>query len=370
MKSSNTRFAVIGAGGGGQALAGYLALQGYETRLYNRSSGPLRSIAREGGIFLEGEFTGFARLARVTTDLHAAVRGVEVIMVALPASAHRPIASQMAPYLRPGQAIILNPGRTGGALEFRFVLDGLGVSQRVRVAEAQTFLFASRISGPGRARIHGMKRTVPVAALPAAETDRVLESLHPALPVFVPAENVLETSFDNIGAIFHPAPTILNATRIDRRVPFEYYREGVTPSVARILEEMDRERRNVARALGLRVRSALQFLREAYGVQADDLCRALQTNRAYAGIAAPSSLQHRYILDDIPASLVPMASFGDLVGAPTPTMKSIIHLACVLHGTDYWGTGRTVERLGLSGMGTEEIWARVAGRETDEMVGD
>ncbi len=370
MERRNTRFAVVGAGGGGQALAGYLAMQGCETRLYNRTPDRLQAVAGEGGIHLEGEFTGFARLAEVSTDLSEVVRGAHVIMVALPAFAHRPMASQMAPHLRPGQVIVLNPGRTGGALEFRFVLDGLGVSDRVCVAEAQTFLFASRISGPARVRIHALKRVVPLAALPAGETERVLEFLRVPLPVFTAAENVLETSFDNIGAIFHPAPTILNATRIEQQIQFDYYREGISPSVARILEEMDDERRAVARALGLSVRSALHFLRQAYGVRADNLCRAMQSNRAYKGIAAPPGLHHRYITDDIPASLVPMASFGDLLGVPTPTIKSIVHLACVLHGTDYWRTGRTVERLGLFGLTLEEIWMRVAGTDTDEMVGD
>ncbi len=350
-------------------MAGYLALKGYRTNLYNRSVHRVEAIRQRGGLLLEGPWRGFAPLNAVTTDLSRAVRGVDVIMVVVPASAHRSVAVRMAQELHPGQVVLLNPGRTGGALEFRFILDSLGVSDEVVVAEAQTLLFASRALGAARARIFATKRRVHVAALPATQTGGVLALLDEAFPQFVGAESVLQTSFDNIGAIFHPAPTLLNAARIEGRTPFEYYCDGVSPSVARILEAMDEERRSVAWAMGLRVRSAEAFLREAYGVRAGGLCQAMKANPGYAGILAPESVQHRYITEDVPTSLVPMTSFGDVFGVPTPTLKSIIHLACIMQGVDYWQTGRTVDRLGLSGMNVDAIRDLVTGLGSDQMVG-
>lgn len=369
MRNRKINFAVIGAGGGGQAMAGYLALKGHATNLYNRSAHRIDAIRRRGGIFLEGKRTGFARLNEVTTELSRAVRGVDVVMVVVPASAHREIATRMANYLQPGQMVVLNPGRTGGALEFRFVLDGFGVTDEVLVAEAQTLIFASRVVGPARARIFGIKRKVPVAALPAVRTAEVLTVLGEIFSQFTAAESVLQTSLDNIGAIFHPAPTLLNAARIEGETSFEYYCQGVSPSVARVLEEMDEERRNVALAMGVHVRSAERFLREAYGVRSRGLYRAMRSNPGYAGILAPTSVEHRYITEDVPTSLVPMASFGDIFGAPTPTIKSIIHLACIMGGVDYWRTGRTVDRLGLSGMNAAEIREMVTNVHSDQMVG-
>ncbi|MFO8059729.1 MAG: NAD/NADP octopine/nopaline dehydrogenase family protein [Bacillota bacterium] len=197
----------------------------------------------------------------------------------------------------------------------------------------------------------------------------MLAPVNEAFPQFAAAESVLHTSFDNIGAIFHPAPTLLNAARIETGDTFGHYCEGVSPSVARVLEEMDRERRNVARAIGLRVRSAERFLRQAYGVRAHGLYQAMKSNPGYQGIPAPSSVEHRYITEDVPTSLVPMASFGDVFGAPTPTIKSIIHLASVMHGVDYWRIGRTVDRLGLSGMNAEQIREMVTDVHSDQMVG-
>jgi len=368
MKKMDLRFAVVGAGGGGQAIAGYLALKGYRVRLYNRGKKRIRAVARERGIFLEGKYSGFAPLEKVTADMSRAVRGADVVLVVLPASAHRSIAAKMAKYIEPEQIVVLCPGRTGGCLEFEHIFGQLVVSDSTVIAEAQTFPFASRVVGSAKVRVFGVKKSVRLAALPSINTDRVIDVMQEAFPQFVAAENVLETGLDNIGAIFHPAPTLLNAARIEQGSPFDYYCEGVSPAVAKVLEQIDYERRSVGRAMGVKVRSALEFLRDAYGVYADSLHHAIGSNPGYVSIKAPVSMRHRYISEDVPTSLVPMASLGELYSVATPTINSIIHLACVVHGTDYWSEGRTVERLGLADMAPQQIWDKVMLGKTQEMV--
>jgi len=349
-------FAVLGAGHGGQALAGYLSLKGFTVYLFNRTSERILSIKLLGGIQVEGEVSGFAPIARVTTDIKEAISGACVLMVVTPATGHREIAERLSPYLEDGQIIVLNPGRTGGALEVRQVLRETSCKKEVIIAEAQTFLFASRICGPAQVHIFRIKNSIPVAAIPAHQTFEVTKALRNALPQFVPEDNVLRTSFNNIGAVFHPTITILNAARIEStHGEFNYYIDGVTPSVALILEEVDRERVQVAEALGIRAITAREWLYSAYDVHGRNLFEAIQNNTGYQGIRAPSTLFHRYITEDVPTSLVPIASFGKMLGVPTPTIDSIIHLACVLHGRDYWREGRTVEKLGLLGLSVQEI---------------
>ncbi len=43
-------------------------------------------------------------------------------MVVTPSSAHRDVAAGLASYLQDGQIVVLNPGRTCGAIEFAKVL--------------------------------------------------------------------------------------------------------------------------------------------------------------------------------------------------------------------------------------------------------
>jgi opine dehydrogenase len=354
---SKRRYAVIGAGHGGKAMAADLAAKGFPVNLYNRTPEHITEIVLRREIELECEdgTVHCCGLEVVTSDISEALDGADVIMVVLPASAHRDIARLCATRLRSGQIVVLNPGRTGGALEFRRILNQMGCAADVMVAETGTFIFASRSTGPAQARISRRKNAVPVAALPAAHTNRVLEQVHDALPQFIPAPNVLHTSLDNMGAVFHPALTLLNAGWIERTMgDFEFYIDGVTPSTARVLEVLDRERVTVASALGVRARPALMWLKDAYSAEGETLYEAMQANPGYQGIKAPRNLRHRYLLEDVPFSLVPLASLGAQFGVETWATEAMIRLACVVHGTDYFARGRNVEDMGLKGLGVSE----------------
>ena len=86
-------------------------------------------------------------------------------MVVVPSSAHADIAAKCAPHLKDGQIIILNPGRTLGSIEFKFILEQNNCAADITLAEAETFIYASRSDGPAQARIFRIKEAVPMAAL-------------------------------------------------------------------------------------------------------------------------------------------------------------------------------------------------------------
>jgi len=356
-------FCVLGAGHGGLAMAGHLALMGFEVRLYNRSPERLLPIQAMGGIAVEGEIEGFGQVALATTDVAGAIRGAHVLLVVVPATAHRDIALTVAPHLVDGQCIVLNPGRTFGALEFRQVLTTAGVTAEVIVAEAQTLIYASRATNPGQVRIFRIKNSIPVAAIKAYRIPAVLQLLRPAYPQFVAGDNVFKTSFDNIGAVFHPALTVLNAGWIEDDAEFQFYIEGCTPSVARVLERLDAERVAVAEAVGFRAMTARQWLYFAYEATGRSLHEAMHANPGYRGIMAPTTLHMRYLLEDVPASLVPIASLGQMLGVPTPTIHAVIDLAGALLDMDFRTTGRTVERLGIAGMSVRDLRLLAIGEE-------
>lgn len=353
------RYAVLGAGHGGRAMAAHLALMGYDVNLYNRSQEHIAEIAKAGGIHLEsfeGGPRGFAKLQKITSDIGEAIQDVDVIMVVVPSTAHAGLARLSAPYLSDGQIVILHPGRTGGALEFHKTLRDSGCLADITIAEAETFIYASRAEGETSARIFGIKKEVSLAALPATRTESVLKILREAYPQFKNGGNVLETSLNNIGAIFHPALTLLNAGWIERTGgQFQFYIDGATPGLGRILEAVDRERVTVAAALGIRARTAREWLKSAYNAQGATLQEAIQNQKGYYGIQAPGTLYHRYIFEDVPMSLVPISALGRRYGVATPTMESLIQLANVLHQTDYWRRGRTLDKLGIQNLSIAEL---------------
>ena len=353
------KYAVIGAGHGGKAMAAHLALMGFTVNLFNRTADHVEVIKKRGGIELEsteGGPHGFGELALVTSEIAEAIKNVEVIMVVLPSSAHAEVAKAMAPHLKGGQIVVLHPGRTCGALEFLKVIRDHGCKVDVTVAEAETFIYASRSDGPVQARIFRIKEAVPLAALPATRTQCVLDAICEAYPQFIHGVDVLNTGMNNMGAIFHPALTLLNMGWIEAtHGDYQFYIDGVTPSVARALEVLDRERVTVASALGIRARTSLEWLKLAYNTTGTDLHEAIHNQPGYYGIKAPATLNHRYIFEDVPMSLVPIASLGKRYGVSVRGMESMIQIASIIHRTDYWRRGRTVEKLGLEQWSVSEL---------------
>jgi opine dehydrogenase len=359
-------FCVLGAGHGGIAMAGHLALMGFTVNLFNRTEERIWAVQQRGGVELQGEIEGFGRLNTVTHVIEEAIREADVLMVVVPASGHRFMAEACAPHLKDGQIIILNPGRTLGAIEFKQVLKEKGCSADVIIAEAQTLIYASRVTNPGQAKIFRIKNSVPLASIPAYRIPEVLKAIRPAFPQFAPGTNVFRTSFDNIGAVFHPTITILNAGWIEDKRDFEFYVQGASPSVCQVLERLDAERVAVAEALGINSITAREWLYRAYDATGRNLYEAMLANVGYRGLLAPNNLNVRYLNEDVPMSLVPMASLGEMLGVPTPTIRGIIHLASIISGVDYWAEGRTVEKLGLAGMSVRALRLLGIGEEVTE----
>jgi opine dehydrogenase len=353
------RFTVIGAGHGGKSMAAHLALMGFPTTLYNRTPDHIHAIKELGGIDLEsydGGPRGLGKLACVTSNIVEALDKAELIMVVVPSSAHADIARLCAPYLANGQIIVLHPGRTCGAIEFAKVLRDQKCSADVTISEAETFIYASRSDGPAQARIFRIKEALPLAALPATRTKNVLELIHEAYPQFIDGVNVLQTGLNNMGAIFHPALTLLNAGWIEStHGDYQFYIDGVTPSVARVLETLDRERVTVASSIGIRARTALEWLKLAYDASGENSYETIHNQPGYYGIKAPPTLNHRYLFEDVPMSLVPIASLGKRYGVSVLAMDSMIRLASIIHHTDYWRRGRTIEKLGLDHLSLVEL---------------
>ncbi len=350
------RFAVLGAGHGGMAMAGHLAIMGFPVTIFNRSIERLNLIKLSGGIELSGAVEGYGQIEMATSNMEEAICNANVIMVVVPANGHRYMATNAAPFLKDGQIVILNPGRTGGAFEFHQVLKEHGNTRDVLIAEAQTLLYACRNTNPAQVKIFGIKNSVPIAALPGNQTVELLKTIRPIFPQFVPGDNVIKTSLDNIGAVFHPALMVLNAARIEStRGDFQFYYEGITKAVSLVLEKLDQERVEVAAALGTRAMTAKEWLYMAYDAHGKTLYNAIKNNIGYKGIFAPATVDHRYLWEDVPMSLVPIASLGDLLGVATPTIKHIIHLAGLMNGCDYWEEGRTVAKMGLANLNHKEI---------------
>ena len=353
--------AVLGAGNGGCAAAADLRLKGYEVRLYSRSESTLQPIRERGGIeIVEAGARSFARPGLITSNMVEAVAGADLIMIAAPASAHLELAVSLAPHLKEGQIMFLNPGHTGGSLHVAAVLAAQGGAAKVRICETVTLTYICRLTGPARVEVYRRTNHLRCAAFPGKLTLELVGEMRKIYPSIVAAENVMETGLSNINAIMHPAGMLGNAGRIEQGGDFCFYSEGITPAIARLISAVDRERLEIVKRLGLEPLGFVEIFYRA-GLTSDkarasgSVYRAIHESEPNRTTKSPASLDHRYLREDVGYGLVPMAEIGRLVGGETPVIDSLIALASELNEIQYRAEGLTLKRMGLEGVRREDL---------------
>lgn len=338
---------IIGAGNGGRAFAAYLARQGHSVNLCFRTEKNIKRIKHTHAIVASGVIEGEYNVNRVTSKYHEVVQDANLILVVLPAHVQAKTVKKFLPFLRNGQIILLNPGRTFGAIHVHNIIKRQRPSLNVLVGETQTLLFTCRKQGDWGVSISRIKDVVDYCFFPESDNYYVEELIAKLFPQLRPVNDILLTSLNNIGSVIHPAGLLLNAGSVGRGDQFEFYRDGMTPEVVRVIEAIDAERCTIMSRLGLPVRCLLEWMRETYACTAISCGEAFQLNKPYHGIAAPGSIDSRYLTEDVPTGLVPLASIARYLGIATPTIDALITLAGIVLCKDFWTTGRTVERVHL-----------------------
>ena len=354
------KISVLGAGAGGTAGAFDCASHGHEVRLFDFPDFPdnVARIAELGGINAEGDIAGFGAIAYSGHDIDAALEGAELIYVVGPAYSTEPFGSALAGKLRAGQTVIVTPSSCGGALAFKRAA-GLEVDDdAIRVAETSTLHYAVRLTEPGHIRVFlKLKAGNLLAALPKQHTAPILEMISDVYPSMEPAESVLQTSLQNANPIIHPAVTLSNAARIEMTGgDFLFYEEGVSDSVGRLIEALDRERIAIGERLGITILSDPEMgMRQGYMLE-NNYGTGYRKAPGFLGIGAQPQLDHRYLNEDVGYGLVFMSKLGSQVGVATPGMDAVINVATIVMARDYRAEAlRTPETLGIANLSAEQL---------------
>ncbi len=354
------KIAVLGAGAGGTAVAFDCATHEHEVRLFDFAQFPenIEAVAAQGGIHADGDISGFGAVARAGHDIDAALDDARLIYVVGPAYSTEPFGKALAGKLRKGQTVIISPGSCGGALAFKRAAGLALEDDSVRVAETSTLHYAVRLTEPGRIHVFLKLRAGNLlAALPGRDTAAILALIADVYPGMERAHSVLQTSLQNANPVIHPAVTLANAARIEGTGgDFLFYEEGVTDSVGRMIEAVDRERIAIGDRLGITVLPDPELgMRQGYMLD-DNYGAAYREAPGFRGIGAQPRLDHRYLNEDVGYGLVFMSRLARQIGVKTPTMDAIIQITSVLMGRDYAAEAlRTPESLGIGDRSAEEL---------------
>jgi opine dehydrogenase len=357
------KVAILGAGNGGKTAAADMTLAGHEVNLYEapQFQENLKPVWEAGGINLVGVGrNGFAKINIVTTDLAAALDGVEMIVPVVSAFGHRPLARACTPHLTDGQMVVLNPGSTLGSLEFLQEIEAAGSKAKIKIGELHTLTYACRGSG-AEVRILLEVRKLWLSAFPASDTAELVKKFNQLYPMVEAGKNIMEVGLNNGNLMAHPSPALLNAGRIEySNGEFYHYQEGITPNVANVIKAIDDERLQLCRTMGYpEIPTVDRMFMMGYGVTQTTLYESYNKSPVFCGehpIKGPFSVTDRYFVEDTMYGLVTCSSLGRSIGVSTPTIDAVIQLISMLNQRDYFAEGaRSLERFDLNSLTPEQL---------------
>ena len=349
--------AVLGGGNGALTMAGDLSLAGFSIRMWTAFPDEFGPLYETRTVRLRGMGrTGEAGIDLVTRDLGEAVKHSQLICCPTPAFAQEDIALRLGPHLENGQILFLSPGSLGSYLCARIFEDN-GYRKDIAIAEPGTLPYLTRKTAADEVLVSGRAVRLPVGVFPAAKTDAAVGALKQIFPAIHPVENVLSVALLNVGPIIHAVLMLLNTGPIEHFESWDIHNEGTTESVRKLILAHDRERIALRRALGFA--SHHYPFSDHYDQTGES--EWMYGRKAHEELVDSQSWREnldfscRYIREDVKCNLALFCSIGDFCGVETPIADSLLHLIGVITGEDYRQTGRTLENLGLSGKGADDI---------------
>jgi opine dehydrogenase len=309
------------------------------------------ALKRAGYIEAIGKIEGQFHLD-TTSDIEEAVRFAQIIVVTVPSYGHETILKELGRFDLSQHLVISITGNF-------FALAARKLLNAQAILETSTSPYASRMHDT-KVLVMGIKKVLPIASLP---TNLSLDWREKVGHVFGMAldwrSHVLEIGLSCITGVIHPTPALLNTGWIEATGGnFFFYREGMSPSVTKVITAVDNERMAIARAFGIAPQPVVAIMNRYYGQNFSDFLQfARETSEHNVTKMAPTKMTDRFIVQDIPFVLVPWYQLGLKVEIRASTIRSLIDLASVINGTNYLENGRNLDRLGLSRASPSEILA-------------
>lgn len=362
------RAVVLGSGGGAMTIAAELGLAGVEVTLADqpRFFAGVEAVAAARGVRVSFENVGEERLApidRTSNDPATAIKGAALVIVSVPSFGHRPLAELIASRLEDGQTILW-VGEGGGSFTTVAALRSAGRRPTIRLGDTNSLPYGgARLTGPGRVTALRKAGGTYLAGLPTAITTDLTSLASHLWPWLQPATNAWETLLLNFNAIDHVATVLTNLGTLETRTDtVRLWKEGASPGVARLIGAIDAEYVSLRRSLGLPVDLRYEDFLVAQGLvngKGDSLHSTIQASLLAESEfqCGPATLEHRYITEDVPHSLVLASSLAREVGVEVPVIEGLISLASAAAGRDFRYEGRTLADWGLAGVGPEGLLA-------------
>jgi opine dehydrogenase len=338
------RVAILGAGSIAFASAALLIQNGHEPVLWSPSGQRTAALANGAPLRATGRVEGAFQPA-IAASCAEAVSGAEAVYIAVPGYAHRAVIDAVVAYLRPDQPVIFSSHMSFSLLYLLQRRAEYGAAPPV-IAWGTTVV-TGRQTALDEVTVSNIRTKVDVAVLPkAVAPDGV--ALCTALfgDRFVLRGGLATIGLSNLNPQNHLAIALCNLTRMEKGEHWLQY-ANITPAVGRLLEALDAERLAIAAAYGASVRTLHEHFRLSFAATGDTMAEmAASLAERGADVAAPKTLDSRYVTEDVPFGLWPTVCMAATVGVPAPLHVAGVEIMSAAYGRNFAAENNILPSLG------------------------
>jgi opine dehydrogenase len=336
--------AILGAGAIAYGNAALLCRDGHDVALWSPSGRRTAKLATGAPLTASGAVVGQFH-PRIAASCADALSGAEAVVVAVPGYGHRAVLDAAAPFLRNEQVVVFSSHMSLSALYLAGLLRKRGVSTPIAVLG--TTVTTGRQTAPDAVAVNSIRARLDVAVLPDSAAARGLEVCRALFgDRFVPRRGLLAIALSNLNAQNHLAIALCNLTRMELGESWGQNRH-ITPAVARLIEALDTERLAIAAAFGVEVRTIHEHFHLSFHVPMGPFAEMTHALAQRPGdVNGPTTLDSRYVTEDVPFGLVPTIRLAALAGVPVPLHESGVRLMSALYGRDFTAENDILPRLG------------------------
>lgn len=348
------KVAILGSGAIGLASATLLAANGHTSCLWSPSGAGTAPLGLVATVTTTGAHAG---AFQVTTArrIEVALEGAEAVLVAVDAGGHTAVMEAAAPFLEPGQTVIVGAAHAMGAVYLSALLAARGVC--LPVVSWNTAAATAHKTGPASVDIRTVRPRIEASVMPAALAEHGLATCRTLLPAQFEArlDALAIALLSNSNPVFHVPVCLFNITRIAKGETWAPYAQ-TTPEVGALMEALDAERLAIAATYGHSIHSVNAHFHRSFRIPEapmSEMCATLAASGR--GPKGPTRIGHRYFTQDIPYGLAFAETLAQRAGIAAPVHRAMIDLADIALGRDHRAANALSARMGLSVLDPAQI---------------
>ncbi len=349
-----TKIAILGGGNGAYAAAVDLTNKGNDVILCPRKAPYREKLFKTKELYFDGAIgNGKTRLYDVTEDIEYAITSANIVLVIVPAIAHKFYAKKLGKFAKEGQIIYLLPGTFGSMIVWNELVKNNNTKD-ISVAETNTLPYATRLVEDDKVLVMSRFHELKLGVIPSRNTEHVSENFSKLYDGVIPVESVVAAGLSSLNPVIHVPGCILNAGRIElAKGDFWFYTEGFGPVVVRATLKVDEERQEILKNFDYKYDMVARGI--GGDIRSDDLSEVIAGNKNFAKIKGPDNFENRYFSEDIPFGIASWAKLAKHIGVDTPIMDSMVNLAEPILQYNCWEKGPQLKDWGIDDKSLNEI---------------